>query len=102
VTPQGEAKLDERALHRSTLWRLVGYLGALTISLQLGLDLWQQHHPSSLLHRFTGTGAPRKYRTLQRAETLRTARRLLHLKTHWDRTFPERFFPRFATKSADP
>ena len=36
VAPQGQEKIDERALHRSTLWRLVLFLGAQTIALQTG------------------------------------------------------------------
>lgn len=102
VTPEGQGAIDERALHRSTAWRLATYLGSLVISLQRGLDLWQQYDSSSSLHRFMGAIAPHKYRTPQRAETLRTARRLLHLIDRWDRTFPEKFFPRFATRSGVP
>ena len=98
ITPEG-AKIDERALHRSTIWRLVGYLGALTIAWQVGLKLWQQHDPQSTLHRFLGSVPPHKYRSPQRGKILRTARRLLHLIDRWDRTFPEKFFPRFATRS---
>ena len=95
-------KIDERALNRSTLWRLVGYLAAQTIALQVGLDLWQQHDPRSSLHRFVGAVAPHKYRSPQRGEGLRIARRLLHLIDRWDRTFTEKFFPRFATSGRDP
>ncbi len=102
VTPSGQAATDERALNRSTLWRWVGYLGAQTIALQYGLDLWQQHDPSSSLHRFAGAVAPHKYRTPQRGECLRTARRLLHLIDRWDRAFAEKFFPRFATRARVP
>ncbi len=52
-------------------------------------QLWQQHDPTSGLHRFEGSVAPHKHRSEQRAETLRTARRLLHLIDHWDQTFSE-------------
>jgi hypothetical protein len=102
ATEENAPVIDERALHRSTLWRLVGYLGALTVSLQWGLNLWQQRYPTSLMHRFTGQVAPHKYRTPQRAETLRIARRLLYLQTHWDAKSAVRFFPRFATRSGVP
>ena len=46
TTPAG-APIDERALQRSTIWRLIGYLGSLTIAWQFGLKLWQQHDPHS-------------------------------------------------------
>lgn len=98
VTPESAQKIDERALHRTTIWRLIGYLGALVIALRYGLESWEEHDPQSTFHRFAGDVAPHKYRSPQRGETLRTARRLLHLTDRWDRTFPEKFFPRFATR----
>ena len=102
VTPAGQDATDERALHRSTLWRLIGHMGSQVIALQCGMDLWQQHDPTSSLHRFKGSVDPNKYRTSERGESLRTARRLLHLVDRWDRAFSEKFFPRFATRSGVP
>lgn len=102
VTPPGQEKIDERALSRSTLWRWVTFLGLQIPALQVGLELWQEHDPSSSLHRFVGLVARSKYRHEQRGILLRTARRLLHLIDRWNRTFDERFFPRFATKARSP
>ncbi len=111
VAPQGRIgyvrgddrqKIDERTLNRSTLWRFLQFLGTQSAALQHGLQLSSEHDPLSTLHRFVGAVAPHKYRSQQRAEMLRTARRLLHLKDHWDRTFRESFFPRFATRSRAP
>ena len=102
VTPPKQEKIDERALHRSTLWRFLLFLGMQTAALQAGLQLWSEHDPESTLHRFLGPVAPHKHRSPQRGEILRTARRLLHLIDHWNRTFPESFFPRFATSSRPP
>jgi hypothetical protein len=102
VTPPGQKKIDERALHRSTLWRLLQFLGAQTVALQLGLELCGQHDSQFTGHRFLGAVAPHKYRSPQRGEILRTARRLLHLIDHWKRTFADWFFPRFATRSRPP
>lgn len=102
VTPAEQSKIDERALHRSTLWRLLGSLGLQTVALQFGLELLSEHDPLCALHRFVGAVAPHKYRSQQRGEILRTARRLLHLIDHWDRTFHETFFPRFATRPRGP
>lgn len=102
VTPPGQKKIDERALHRSTLWRFVFFLGAQTAALQAGLQLWGERDPLSTLHRFVGAVSPHKYRSEQRGEILRTARRLLHLIDRWDRAFTESFFPRFATRPRGP
>jgi len=102
VTPPGQKKIDERALHRSTLWRFLAFLGTQVTALQSGLQLWSEQEPLSTLHRFLGAVAPHKYRSPQREEHLRTARRLLHLQDWWDRTFAESFFPRFATRSRAP
>jgi hypothetical protein len=102
VTPPDQEKIDERALHRSTLWRFVLFLGCQTAALQAGLQLWSKHDSLSTIHRFVGAVSPHKYRSEQRGETLRTARRLLHLIDRWDRTFTESFFPRFATRPRVP
>jgi hypothetical protein len=102
VTPPGQEKIDERALNRSTLWRLVFFLGAQTAAVQAGLQLWSEHDPLSMMHRFVGAVSSHKHRSEQRGEILRTARRLLHLIDRWDRAFSEPFFPRFATRPRIP
>jgi hypothetical protein len=84
------------------LWRFLAFLGTQVTSLQTGLQLLSEREPLSTLHRFLGAVAPHKYRSPQRGEDLRTARRLLHLLDQWDRTFHEPFFPRYATKSRGP
>jgi len=101
-TPTTSQTIDERTLHHSTIWRLLTWLGCQIIALQMGRKLLDQHDPTSSAHRFVGAVAPQKYRSPQRANCLRTARSLLHLRDLWDRTFPERFFPRFATRSGVP
>lgn len=102
VTAREKQQIDERALHRSTLWRFLLFLGCQSAALESGLNLYSDHDPLSSLHRFLGTVAPRKHRSEKRQEILRTARRLLHLINHWERTFAERFFPRFATRPRVP
>ena len=102
VTRQGQERIDERALHRSTLWRFLFFLGAQTAALQAGLQLWSEHAPLSMMHRFVGAVSPHKHRSEQRREMLCTARRLLHLIDRWDRAFSEPFFPRFATRPRIP
>ena len=101
VTPPSQTQIDERALNRSTLWRFVTFLGLQTTALQYGLELWQEHEPTSSLHRFQGAIAPHKHHSEQRGVFLRT-RRLLHLIDRWDHTFAEKFFPRFATRPRVP
>lgn len=91
-----------RALHWTTIWHLLTWLGSQTAALQAGLSLLSQHDPADDSHRFVGAVAPHKYRSPERQAVLTTARRLLHLIDRWDRTFPERFFPRFATRGGFP
>ena len=102
VTPAKQEKIDERALHRSTLWRFVFFLGTQTAALQTGLQLWSEHDPLSTMHRFAGAVSPHKFRSGPRGEILRTARRLLHLIDRWNRVYDESFFPRFATRPRVP
>jgi len=96
------ANVALRALHLATLWQLLTWLGSQTSALQAALSLLSQHDPSDDLHRFTGAVDPHKYRSPERQQILTTARRLLRLIDRWDRTFPERFFPRFATSGGVP
>jgi hypothetical protein len=102
IEPCGSPKIDERALNHSTIWRWLAWLGLQTVALAAGLELWTQHDGTSTLHRFVGAVDPRKYRSEPRGEILRIARRLLHLIDRWDRTFAEKFFPRFATRGRPP
>lgn len=101
-TSSTSQSIDERTLHHSTIWHMLTWLGCQIIALQMGRKLLDQHDPTSCTHRFVGAVAPQKYRSPQRATCLRTARSLLQLIDLWDRTFPERFFPRFATRSGVP
>jgi hypothetical protein len=43
--------------------------------------------------------APHKFRSPQRERLLRRSRQLLHLIAEWEAVFPEKFFPRFATRA---
>lgn len=106
ISSQGKAvgyESEEHALSHTTLWRFLTWLGAMTISLSRGVDLFQKAFPESTIHRFTGSISPSKFRSESRAESLRNADRLLNLISRWDTAFPkERFFPRFATKPRAP
>jgi hypothetical protein len=98
-TPPGAPAIDERALRHSTLWWMLAWLGGQLAALTVGRRQIQQRHPGSTGHRFVGAVAPHKYRSPQRGRQLRQARQLLHLIAEWDGLFPEKFFPRFATRS---
>ena len=94
---------EDHALSHTTIWRFLTWLGAMTISLNTGVKLFQEAFPESTIHRFIGSISPSKYRSESRAQSLRNADRLLNLISRWDVAFPsERFFPRFATKPRAP
>jgi len=99
VTPPKAARIDERALDHGTVWRLLTWMGCQLVALSTGRELIQQRDPSSTCHRFVGAVAPHKFRSPQREQLLRQSRQLLHLAAEWDERFPEKFFPRFATRS---
>ena len=96
--PQTEA-IDERALDHSTVWRMLGWLGCQLVALAQGRKLVLEHHPTSTCHRFAGAVARHKYRSPQRGGLLQQSRQLIHLIAEWEEVFPEKFFPRFATRS---
>lgn len=91
--------MEERALHHSTIWCMLTWLGAQCAALATGRQLIQERHPASSCHRFVGTVAPQKFRSPQRQRLLGCARQLLHLGAEWESLFSTKFFPRFATRS---
>jgi hypothetical protein len=98
-TPANAPAIDERALAHSTIWWMLTWLGAQLAALATGRQLVQQRNPGSTGHRFLGAVAPHKFRSRQRELLLRRSRQLLHLRAEWEELFPEKFFPRFATRS---
>jgi hypothetical protein len=97
-TPYSRGK-EDWALHHSTIWCMLVWLGSQCAAMARGRLLIQQQHPASTCHRFVGAVAPHKFRSPQRQQALCRARQLLHLIAEWNRLFPEKFFPRFATKA---
>lgn len=92
-----------RALSHTTLHRWLTFLGAMTVTLATGCDLYLQADPTSTVHRFDGAVAPGKARSDSRLQSLSIARRLLYLRSRWDNRFAnETFFPRFATACRSP
>ncbi len=85
------------ALHHSTLWRALSWLGSLDTSLRCAIDLILHRDPASKVHRFGGAVAAGKFRSSAREQLLRTARRLLHVMAEFQQLFKSPFFPRFAT-----
>ena len=99
-TPPGTPAMDERGLlDHSTVWRMLTWMGSQLAALALGRQLIQEHNPRSTCYRFLGAVAPHKFRSPQRERLLCQSRQLLHLIVEWEATFPEKFFPRFATRS---
>lgn len=90
---------DERGLDHSTVWRMLTWLGSQLVALTTGRQQIQARHPGSTCHRFVGAVAPHKFRSPERERLLRQSRQLIHLIAEWDQLFPEKFFPRFATRS---
>jgi hypothetical protein len=78
---------------------MLGWLGCQLAALAEGRRLIQQHRSDSTCHRFAGAVAPHKFRSPQRERLLRQSRQLLFLIAEWEGIFPEKFFPRFATRS---
>jgi hypothetical protein len=98
-TSADSSAIEERALHQMTVWRMLTWLGSQLAALAKGRQLLQEQDPRSTCHRFVGAVAPHKFRSPQRERQLRQARQLLHLIAEWEATFPEKFFPRFATRA---
>jgi hypothetical protein len=98
-TPSGASAIDERALDHMTVWRMLTWLGSQLAALAAGRQLIQEHDPGSTCHRFVGAVAPQKFRSPQRERRLRQSRQLIDLIAEWEATFPEKFFPRFATRA---
>lgn len=99
VTAPDATQIDERALHPMTVWWMLTWLGSQLAALATGRQLILAEKPNSTIHRFVGAVAPHKFRSPQRGSLLRQARQLLQLIQEWEQTFPEKFFPRFATRS---
>ncbi len=96
-TADGAHLPGDDALHHSTLWRTVSWLGSLEASLRSAIDLILHRDPASQIHRFGGAVAARKFRSSRREQQLRTTRCLLHAMSVFEQIFDAPFFPRFAT-----
>jgi len=68
----------------SLVWRFVGWLGGLTLTLDKAREMILQRNPNSLCHRITGSVAPHKSRSDARMATLQTARQLLLIMPEWE------------------
>lgn len=83
----------------SLLWRFIGWLGSLTLTLDKAREMILQHDPNSTCHRVGGNVDPFQARRDERMETLETARQLLLIMPEWERCFGRPLFPQFATRS---
>lgn len=83
----------------SLVWRMVTWLGGLSLVLDQARQMILQHDPQSLCHRVDGNVAPGKARTVERLAVLQTARQLLLVMPEWEEGFGRKFFPQFATRA---
>lgn len=100
ATSTEESRLPEQAVvDHSLIWRVIGWLGSLTLALDEARAMILRQNPNSICHRFEGSVDPHKARSPQRLTTLETARQLLQVIPEWEACFGCRFFPKFATRS---
>ena len=83
----------------SLLWRFIGWLGSLTLSLDKAREMILKHDPNSTCHRAAGSVDPYQARSDERMETLETARQFLLIMPEWESCFGRPLFPQFATRS---
>jgi hypothetical protein len=98
-TASENASFHQPVVDHSLIWRMVGWLGGLTLALNKACQMILQRNPNSLCHRYTSNIRPAKARSDQRRKALEAADHLLHVIDEWEATFGEKFFPRFATRS---
>ena len=98
--PSSEAdSFHQPIVDHSLIWRMVGWLGGLTLALDKACEMILQRNPNSLCHRYTSNVSQAKARSDQRQKALETADHLLQVIEEWEAIFGEKFFPRFATRS---
>lgn len=90
---------DQPVIPPTLLWRFIGWLGSLTLSLDKAREMILKHDPNSTCHRAAGSVDPFKARSDKRMETLETARQLLLIMPEWESYFGRPLFPQFATRS---
>ena len=99
ASANGDQVKEQSVVDHSLIWRMVGWLGSLTLSLNKAREMILQTAIHSLCHRRAGSVAPHKARSSERLVTLETARQLLLIMPEWEEYFDGGFFPRFATRS---
>ena len=97
--PPNTRRYHQPVIPPSLVWRFVGWLGGLTLSLDKAREMLLQQDPNSLCHRLAGNVALHKARSPERLRALQTARQLLLVMPDWEERFDCKFFPRFATRS---
>jgi len=97
--PEGPRFQHQAVVPPSLVWRFIGWLGSLTLTLDKAREMILQHDPNSTCHRVGGSVAPFQWRSDERMETLETARQLLLIMPEWERCFGRPLFPQFATRS---
>ena len=98
-TSPGTPSFHQPIVDHSLIWRMVGWLGSLTVALDKACQMILQRNSNSLCHRSPASVNPDKARSDRRLASLETADHLLHVIDEWEATLGEKFFPRFATRS---
>lgn len=94
-----EGSFHQPVIPPSLLWRFLGWVGSLTLTLDKAREMILKHDPNSTCHRVTGWVDPFQARSEERMKTLETARQLLLIMPEWESGFGRPLFPRFATRS---
>ena len=99
ASPDDAVPAHQPVVDHSLIWRLVGWLGGLTMVLDHARAMLLQSAADSLCHRRAGSVDPHKARSPERQATLETALQLLQIIPEWEDRFGCSVFPRFATRS---
>lgn len=102
--PVQPAEQDKKPGHQpvippSLVWRFLGWLGRLSLSLEKARELILQSEPNSTCHRQVVAVDPFQARSPERLVALETAGQLLQVMPEWERCFERPLFPQFATRS---
>lgn len=97
-----EERIDDRSLSPSTLWRWVGFAGAMKRTLQKCLQLIRQKAPGCGIFREPLPLPPHKYRSRPRKHILQTCLRLFRAEEQFQILFGASIFLHFATTLSFP
>ena len=92
--------IDERQMSHTTLWHWLGWLGAMTMLADQGLDLLRQKDPHFKLHRAITLFPARNYRSESRGNLLQQTAALIRVAHEFKHLFSRRIFPTLCNSPA--